>query len=115
MEKYFKRFTGFSTNAKLFLITSALLAFSYGVSQLIFNLYIIILGYSEAFIGLILFSGEFSLAITAIPAGALRDKIGRKASLIFGLIISSIAYTILYITEIDLMILLSNGIAGGAF
>ena len=115
MQKYFKRFTEFSKNAKLFLVTSALLAFSYGVSQLIFNLYIIILGYSEAFIGLVLFSGAFSLAITAIPAGALCDKIGRKASLISGLIVSSIAYTILYITEIDLMILLSNGIAGGAF
>lgn len=115
MQKYLKEFTGFSTNAKLFLITSALIAFSYGVSQLIFNLYIIILGYSEAFIGLILFSGAFSLAIAAIPSGALCDKIGRKASLISGLIVSSIAYTILYITEIDLMILLSNGIGGGAF
>ncbi|MFX0097348.1 MAG: MFS transporter [Candidatus Hodarchaeota archaeon] len=115
MEKYFKRFTEFSTNAKLFLITSALIAFSYGVSQLIFNLYVIILGYSEAFIGLILFSGAFSLGIAAIPAGVLCDKIGRKASLVSGLIISSIAYTILYVTETDLMILLSNGIAGGAF
>ncbi|MFX1486747.1 MAG: MFS transporter [Promethearchaeota archaeon] len=115
MKNYLKRITEFSTNAKLFLSTSALIAFSYGVSQLIFNLYILELGYSEDFVGLILFSGAVSLALAAIPAGVLCDKIGRKRSLISGLIISAVAYTVLYITEIDLMILLSNGIGGGAF
>ena len=115
MKDYLKRIKEFSANAKLFLSTSALIAFSYGVSQLIFNLYILELGYSEDFVGLILFSGAISLGLAAIPAGALCDKIGRKRSLISGLIISAIAYTVLYVTEIDFMILLSNGIAGGVF
>jgi MFS family permease len=83
---YWQRLRGLNRNAKLYLVSTIFRATSFGIWSLLFNLYLLSMGFDEAFIGLAntLYSA-FSL-ICSLPAGLIADRIGRKRAMAVGFV-----------------------------
>jgi MFS family permease len=83
MIDYGRQFLRFSPNAWLFLTSGLFAGLGSGVFSVIFNLYLLRLGYREDFIGQVASLGTLATGLLAIPAGLLADRIGRKRSLLW--------------------------------
>jgi MFS family permease len=55
-----------------------------GVYRLLFNFYLLSLGYNEALIGNLVSVSSLTALIAALPMGYITDKIGRKSALLLG-------------------------------
>jgi len=91
MIDYGRQFLRFSLNARLFLASSLFAGLGSGIFSVIFNLYLLRLGYQEDFIGQVASLGTLATGLLAIPAGLLADRIGRKRSLVWSIATSSLA------------------------
>ena len=74
----------FSRNANLYVIHVIGMDMIHGSFNVLLNLYLLAVGYDIAFIGTRLMVGFIARAATALPAGLISDRIGRKASFILG-------------------------------
>ena len=81
---YLGRIRSFSRNAKLYVVHVFGMDFIYGTWEVLFNLYLLAIGFDASFIGLRLIIGGVAGAFSALPAGVISDRIGRKASFITG-------------------------------
>ena len=81
---YIDKTSRFSRNANLYVIHVIGMDMIHGSFDVLFNLYLLAVGFDIRFIGLRLLIGFIARALTAIPAGLLSDRIGRKASFILG-------------------------------
>ncbi|MCL2063116.1 MAG: MFS transporter [Candidatus Cloacimonetes bacterium] len=82
----------FSRNVKLFLIGGLFNGIGFSVFSLLFNLYLIENGFSEAEIGKILSWGSLGSALVAIPAAILLERVHVRKVLIISTILASLAY-----------------------
>lgn len=73
-------------NTKKFLISTLLYGFSYSVWDLFFNLYILSLGFGSEVLGVIRTATPLAALVLGIPLGFLSDRIGRRTSMILGLV-----------------------------
>lgn len=80
----------FNRNTKLFLASTLLYGFSFSVWELFFNLYILSLGFNSDMLGLIRSATPLAALFLGLPLGLLSDRIGRRTSMIVGLIIGFI-------------------------
>jgi MFS family permease len=85
----------------------------HGSFNVLFNLYLLALGFDVRFVGLRLTIGFVASAITAVPAGLVSDRIGRKASFILGDGIGAIVALVMIHTQSEAILL--AGPAFGAF
>ncbi|WP_040447566.1 MFS transporter [Ktedonobacter racemifer] len=110
-------FGRFQRNARLYLINSALSGVSLGIILILYNLYLISLGYDTDFIGLVLFVATISAAITIFPAGLCIDRFGGKMVLIWASVAGAIAGVGQILFHQPVPLLASSIIAGvvGAF
>ncbi len=77
---------GFSRNARLFLLTLGLATLIIdGVYAVVFNLYLLRLGYDPSFVGRINSAGLLTFAIASLPAGEMGKRWGSRRSMIVGL------------------------------
>ena len=99
----------FSRNANLYIIHVIGMDMIHGSYNVLLNLYLLAVGFDIAFIGTRLVVQFISSAATALPAGLLSDRIGRKASFILGdgigaviglIVINSSSETILLVTPV---------------
>ncbi len=81
---YFQRIRHFSRNAKLYMTHIFGMDVIYGTWEVIFNLYLLAIGFDAAFVGLRLIIAGAVGAVAAFPGGLVSDRIGRKASFILG-------------------------------
>ena len=77
----------FNRNTKLFLASTLLYGFSFSVWDLFFNLYILSLGFNRDMLGLIRSATPLAALFLGLPLGLLSDRIGRRTSMIIGLIV----------------------------
>jgi len=96
---YVSKINGFSRNASLFLGYVFLISLSLGIYDVIFNLYILRLGFREDFLGLMLSLVSISTGLFAIPAAAFCDRVGRKNTLLLSCLLLLISFAILYTTK----------------
>ena len=82
LAKYLQAFGRFQRNAQLYLISNALSGVSTGIVLVLYNLYLISLGYKTDFIGLVLFSATLGAGLAIFPAGLCIDRFGGKIILI---------------------------------
>jgi MFS family permease len=80
---YMRQFGHFQRNARLYLISNALSGVTTGILLVIYNLYLVSLGYGADFIGLVLFVGAIGAGIAIFPAGLCTDRFGGKPVLIW--------------------------------
>ncbi len=71
----------------LYLVTPALIGFTIfgGIYTVLLNLYLLRLGYGPQFVGLVNAAGFGTLAVLALPSGALGRRIGVRQAMILGM------------------------------
>jgi len=82
--RYAQRFTSFSQNANLFLLSGLLSGLGFSIAWLLLNFYLQSLKYDQTFIGLVNALPSLSLVIVGLPIGFSSDRIGRKSALLIG-------------------------------
>lgn len=82
--------------------------------MVLFNLYLLDLGFREDFIGHTFLLGGLAAGLAAFPVGIMSDKIGRKKSLLIGVMVGSIFNAILVCTS-NPILLLTVSLFGGLF
>jgi MFS family permease len=94
-------FRHFHRDVRVYLLTWSLLAFGYlGVWSVLFNLYLLRLGYGPQFIGLLIGAGQLVWAVGALPAGAVGARIGNRNGMALGISVLGVATAVLLINEI---------------
>ncbi len=91
MRDYLARIRGFSRNARLYLVSTSLSGFLFGVQYLFFNLYILALGYDQAFVGLLASVPAIVTGASALPIGLFLRRIGYRRGLLMGMALQAAA------------------------
>ena len=110
---YMARTRQFSRNANLYVLHVIGMDMIHGSFTVLFNLYLLAAGFDITFIGLRLMIGFIASALTAMPAGLVSDRIGRKASFILGDGIGAVIGVVMISTQNELILLWAP--AAGAF
>ena len=84
---YFHVLRGFNRDVRLYLITTMLIGLTVdgGVYTVLFNLYLLRLGYGPEFVGLINGAGMLVFALICLPAGTFGGRWGNRRMMIVGL------------------------------
>jgi MFS family permease len=80
-----------SRNARLYLLYLMLSGVPFGVYALLYNFYVLGLGYDEALLGRLLTVNTTAALIGALPAGFASDRLGRKISLLISGLVTAVA------------------------
>jgi len=88
---YWQRVRRFTPDARRIIASQAISRLGFGLYQAIFNLYLLSLGYSTAFVAGLLSLGLYTMAVGALIAGPYTTRIGGKYSLILSGVIMAIA------------------------
>ena len=89
--EYARQFGRFQRNARLYLINNALSGMTAGILLVLYNLYLISLGYGPDFVGLVLFVGTIGAGIAIFPAGLCVDRFSGKTILIWSNLLIGLA------------------------
>lgn len=111
---YWQKVRQFSRNANLYLLHVIGMDTIYGTWGVVFNLYLLAIGFDAAFIGQRLLIAGLVGAIASIPAGFVSDRIGRKASFILGDGMGALM-ALVNITTLDPTLLLLTPVVSGIF
>ncbi len=122
---YAERIQAFHPNARLYLLSVVATGAALGVYRLLFNFYVLSLGYNQALLGTLITTSSLTALIAALPMGYLVDILGQKRALIYGnaLVIVGIAFMVLFPSAgvfIAMSVVLGlgqslNGVAMGPF
>jgi MFS family permease len=82
LSDYAARVKAFRPNARLYLLNVMITGAAMGVFRLLFNFYVLSLGFNEALLGRLITTSSLTALIAALPAGYLADVLGRKRSLV---------------------------------
>ncbi|QHW29923.1 MFS transporter [Paenibacillus rhizovicinus] len=77
-----------SPGVKRFIATESLFGIGAGILGLILNLHLLELGFSKAFIGQITSLGALTVGLTSLPAGLIVKRVGRKTTLVSGMMLA---------------------------
>jgi MFS family permease len=110
--EYIQQFKRFQRNARLFLISNVLSGVTAGILLVLYNLYLISLGYHADFIGLVLFVGTIGAGFAIFPAGVFIDRFSGKIILIFSSTLIGIAGIGQILFRQSLPLLMSAFVAG---
>jgi MFS family permease len=92
---------GLNRDVRLYLLTIALLGFTVfgGIYPVLFNLYLLRLGYGPDFVGLVSSVVGLAFALFSLPAGMLSGRWGGRRTMIGGLGLAVLAFTVLPVAE----------------
>jgi MFS family permease len=99
-------------NIYLYLLMMLLTNIGFGTVGADFNLYILSMGMSPDFLGVILSLTPFAQVLAAIPIGFLAEKIGNKRSLILVNLVVGFSYLLRVISPNQTLILLGSFLMG---
>ncbi|MBI4219050.1 MAG: MFS transporter, partial [Chloroflexi bacterium] len=114
LRDYIARTREFSRNANLYVLHVIGMDMIHGSFNVLFNLYLLAIGFDVRFVGLRLMIGFIASAVTATAAGMVSDRIGRKASFVLGDGVGA-ALGLIQINATSEWILLAGPAAGAFF
>ncbi len=82
LQEYADNLRAFRPNARLYLGSVIITGLTMGVFRLLFNFYVLSLGYDEGLLGNLITTSNMTALIMALPMGYLVDVLGRKRSLL---------------------------------
>lgn len=82
MVEYASRVRAFRPNARLYLLHVVIIGAAMGVFRLLFNFYVLSLGFDEALLGSLITTSSMTALLAALPVGYLADILGRRNSLL---------------------------------
>lgn len=109
---YINRIRAFSRNARLYLVSQAIYGTAIGIFQLLFNFYVLSLGYDEAVLGNLVAARSMTSLIMAIPCGFLADRIGKRNSIVISIAGYSASVGLMLLFPSSLMFLAMNIVQG---
>src|SRR5229473_660707 len=112
LTEYAQQFGRFQRNARLYLISNALSGVTAGIFLVLYNLYIVSLGYGPDFIGVVLFVATIGAGIAIFPAGFCVDRFSGKSILIWSSVLIGVAGIGQILFRQPLSLLISAFIAG---
>ncbi len=112
IQQYIQNVKGFNRNVKLYILATVLINIGFGVFYADFNLYILSMGMTPDFLGVILSLAPFAEGLSSIPLGFLAEKIGFKRSLIMVYIVLGFAYFLQVISPARWLIMLGSLMVG---
>lgn len=97
---YRNTLSAFSRDTRLVIAAAAVVGFAYvGIFFLLFNLYLLRLGYEKDFIGLVIAAAQIGVVLFSIPAGSLGGRYGSRKMAIAGLGIITVGLGLLTLAE----------------
>ena len=90
ISRYVRSFTGFSRDARIFLLTTVVFGAAISLYFIDFNLYLESIGLKSA-IGWLLAAYSLAGFLTALPASALSDRFGRRSVMAAGMVLVAVA------------------------
>jgi MFS family permease len=101
LREYAVKVRTFSRNARLYLLNVVIVGAAMGVFRLLFNFYVLSLGYDQALLGRLITISSLTALLAALPMGYLADLLGRKRALLLSgsLMSASIMAIVLWPTE----------------
>jgi MFS family permease len=112
LETYADRLGAFHPNARLYLLTVILSGAAMGVFRLLFNFYVLSLGYDESFLGNLVTASSLTALLLALPMGYLADSLGRKASLLIGGLGIAVAIFVMVLWPVAPVLIAMNVLLG---
>ncbi len=111
---YAHRVKLFSRNARLYLVNVIIFGLAMGIYRLLFNFYVLSLGFDEALLGRLITVSSLTALMAALPMGVIADKIGRKRALLIGGILSGFPVLGMFLWHDEWVFYLMNVIMGVA-
>ncbi|MCB8921937.1 MAG: MFS transporter [Ardenticatenaceae bacterium] len=112
----------FRRNARLYLLVTIINGLAYGIYRLLFNFYVLSLGYDEALLGQLLTTSSLVALLSALPAGYVSDRLGRKPALLIASLATSLAVggmviwpTVLSFYAMNVIMGMAQSLAGVTF
>jgi MFS family permease len=102
----------FRPNTRLYLLSVIISGISFGIFRLLFNFYVLSLGYDEALLGRLLTVTSLVALAGALPAGYFSDRLGRKLSLLLSVLLASAGVAGLVFWPTPAGFYLMNGLLG---
>ncbi len=110
--EYASQVRKFSRNARLYLLNVLIIGAAMGVFRLLFNFYVLSLGYNEALVGSLITVSSFTALLAALPMGYLADLVGRKNSLLLSGVLLSASVLAIVIWPSEGMLYAMNVVSG---
>lgn len=110
--EYASQVRKFSRNARLYLLNVVIIGAAMGVFRLLFNFYVLSLGYNEALVGSLITVSSFTALLAALPMGYLADLVGRKNSLLLSGALLSASVLAIVIWPSEGMLYAMNVVSG---
>lgn len=101
IRSYLATLSTFQRNLWLYFAAISLIGFTVdgGIFSVVFNLFLLRLGYDPAFVGEVNSAGLLSFALCSLPAGALGGRIGNRRAMILGLLTMMISSLLITFSE----------------
>lgn len=110
--EYNSQVRAFSPNARFYLLNVILTGTVMGGFRLIFNFYVLSLGFDEALLGSLITTSSFVALIAALPLGYLADLIGRKKSLVLSGVLLSLSILVMALWQTEASFYSMNVLSG---
>ncbi|KAA3646568.1 MAG: MFS transporter [Chloroflexi bacterium] len=112
LSNYAERVRAFTPNARFYLLSVLLAGALMGVFRLLFNFFVLSLGFNEALIGNLITVTNFSALIVALPMGYLVDIVGHKRSLVARTILLAFSIAVMAIWPTVAVFYVMNALFG---
>lgn len=112
VSEYAARVRTFSRNARLYLLNVVIVGAAMGVFRLLFNFYVLSLGYDEALLGILITVSSLTALLAALPMGYLADLLGRKNSLLISGALMSASIMVIVVWPSQEMLYAMNVVSG---
>lgn len=115
---YLRQFWRMNRNARLYLLSNTFSSITVGIFALLYNLYLVALGYRADFIGLLLVIGAIGGALGMLITSPLIERWGEKAVLFWSSVVAAIAGALQLLIPVTGSLLVTSfifGVAGGIY
>lgn len=111
---YVQRVRQFSPNARFYLTGIVFSGVGTGIYRLLFNFYVLSLGYDQAFLGQLITVSSLTALIAAFPMGYLSDVLNRKKAMIIGSLGTGLSVAAMLLFPSRWMFMLMNVVMGAS-
>ena len=114
VKDYGDHLVAFRPNARLYLTYGIIAGIALGIFRLLFNFYVLSLGFDEKLLGNLVTTSNLTALIVALPMGYLADYLGRKSSLLISGVIIYLTIGMMVILPVPSILYGMNVISGAA-
>jgi MFS family permease len=114
LKDYGEHLAAFRPNARLYLVYAIIAGAAMGIFRLLFNFYVLSLGYDEKLLGNLVTTSSITALVFALPMGYLADILGRKASLLISAIMMCLSVGVMVVFPEPAILYAMNILSGAA-